>query len=562
MESATRPIHEALPVQPLLQESPPPADLGKLPSALRSDLGQLAASTDSLADRSERFYGSLRKRLGTSELTEVLRGVAVLARECDPAGARLLAALLDVHAPGAEMIARIHKFDSSRRLRRRLAMERPPSGVPRQWLRRFDDLRGACERRVEEAPAAAPPAAAQRPRDEAPFPLLRRCLELLLGELARHGDLNATDQELLVGLARLEVDAYEKRVGRIASDVNPYSGSVVARVLPLLSQADAEIRAMRDFMQSVEGGRAGLAFRQRIPRLHEALAPPERAQLMAQLEGAPDLAPLASLLRGLERKPVPLRRLAATVARVTVLAGVLRDRGLRATDLDLLSAVQLAQRFEADGELRLPLGQELQAIVSEWLAPPASAADAAAELLAARGQVAQRFAGWPRDGFCLLEDLLILRVPEEGRADRSWRDDLPTHTPAEPGGKDEEASVAELKRLVFANLDNVSVTLGFLQNAKIISVPGLVAGIAARCRCARVLEVIAADRRLHSGYANKDVPRTLLLSPCNIPIKSLQKFIHVKFVNKIDLQRMARDKAGVRREVCREIEAYLDSLSH
>jgi hypothetical protein len=126
---------------------------------------------------------------------------------------------------------------------------------------------------------------------------------------------------------------------------------------------------------------------------------------------------------------------------------------------------------------------------------------------------------------------------------------------------EEDATAAELKRLVLANLDNVSVTLGFLQNARVIAIPGLVASIATRCRSLRVLDVIATDRRLHSGFANKEVPRALLLTPCNIPVKTLVKFIHVKYVSKVDLQRMAKDKTGMRREVIKEIERYLASLA-
>ena len=130
----------------------------------------------------------------------------------------------------------------------------------------------------------------------------------------------------------------------------------------------------------------------------------------------------------------------------------------------------------------------------------------------------------------------------------------------EADGRKQQLDTAALKRLVLANLDNVSVTLGFLRNAKVVAIPGLVALIVARCRTVRILELIASDRTLYSGFANKDVPRSLLLCPCNIPVKSLTKFIHAKYVNKIDLQRMAKDKTGVRREVIKEIEAYLDTL--
>jgi len=593
-----RPVLEALPMQPLLQETTAFTDAARLAPALRAELEQLAAATDSLADRSERFWGLLRKQLGQPLLPDLLRGIVVLARAGQPAGARLLAALLDVHAPGAELVARIHRFDSSRRLGALLA--RGAGTEPRHaWLRRLGDTVALCQGRAPELPAA--PSRSNRPADAEPFPLLRRWLEHLLATLVRHGDLGDEDKELLVALARLEVDAYEERVGRAASEVNPYLASAVSRLLPLLSQADGEIRAMREFIASLEAGRAGVAFRRRRPRLSEALAPGEREQLLRALEGQPDLAELGGLLRGVERTAIPMRRLAGAAARMMALAGLLREHGLRRTDLDLVSALATVQRFEQDGEMRLPVGSDLAATVAELLArrmsrqapaeeavalpaglgepTPAAALPlgeggaAAAFIAEARGAPtagpdegpsagSSRLAGWPLDGFRLEEDLLILRVPLEGRADRIWRDDLPAteaaSLTAEAEGK--ELDTAALKRLVLANLDNVSVTLGFLRNAKVTAIPGLVATIVARCRSSRVLELIATDRSLYTGYANKDVPRALIASPCNIPVKTLTKFVHVKYVNKIDLQRMAKDKTGIRREVIKEIQDYLDTL--
>jgi hypothetical protein len=338
--------------------------------------------------------------------------------------------------------------------------------------------------------------------------------------------------------------------------------------------------------------------------LHDALTLDERAQLLRSLEGQPGLADLLALLRGLERHAMPIRRLAGAAARLMALAASLRAHGLRRTDLDLPSAVLMAQRHERDGQIHLPLGVDLAATVSELLAPqggasaPAAGGDgaaaivplpardtplalplgdteAAAALLATAasspvaasrgegGESAGGVASWPLDGFRLAEGELILRVPQEGRADRIWRDDLPLPTTAsseQDSVATAELDTAELKRLVLANLDNVSVTSGFLRNARVTAIPGLVAMVAIRCRSSRILELIASDRTLYTGYANKDVPRSLLISPCNIPVKSLVKFIHVKYVSRMDLQRMAKDKTGIRREVIQEIQSYLDTL--
>ena len=603
MPNNERPVLEALPIQPLLQEAAPPTDRSRLPAALRAELEQMAVATDSLAGRSNLLWTHLRKQIGRAELNETLGGIAALARAGEPAGARLLAALLDVHAPGAELVARIHRFDSCRRLRAEL---RAGEATPelRAWQNRLNDVAAACARRAGELP---PGASGDRrsPRDEPPLPLLRRWLEHLLASLARHGDLSGEDKDLLVALARVEVDAYEERVGRAASRVNPYLAAAVSRLLPLLGQADSEIRAMREFMASLEAGRAGAAFRRRRPRMDEVLASGEREQLVRGLVGQPGLGELTTLLHGLTRRPIPVRRLAGAAARLMALGALLRERKLRRTELDLLTAVATAQTFERDGEMHLPVGSDLAAAIAEILAwrtqnvpagerdlaatgapgrgavalgpPPAAAAlplgegAAAAAFIAgidapapgaepAPAAAAGGTAGWPLDGYRLEEGELVLRVPFDGRADRLWRDDLPVVAPPEAAAAAAALDTAALKRLVLANLDNVSVTLGFLRNGKVTSIPGLVATVVARCRTGRVLELIASDRSLYTGYANKDVPRALLASPCNIAVKSLVKFIHVKYVNKIDLQRMAKDKTGIRREVGKEIQAYLDTL--
>ncbi len=586
MDSRQRQAVEALPVQPLLQESPPTTGWRGSPTVL-AELDQLARGTDSLSDRSEKLYSHLRKHVGAPESIELLQGIVVLARRGEDVGARLLAALLDVHAPGAEMLTRIHQFDSARRLRRLIEGGSAP-GARQHWVGSLAAAEQLCRGREAEL-GPAPPATGSGPREEPPFPLLRRWLEHLLALLARRGDLDDPDQRLLIDLARLEVDAYEERISLLASGINPFLKSAVTRVLPLLCQADNELRSMREFIQSLESDRAGVAFRSRRARVQEVLDATDREALWRSLEGQQGLAELLGLLRGLERNPIPLRRLAGSAARLMALAHLLRRRGLRETELDLVAAAAVVQRFDRDGELLLPLGVDLAATVAELLPPtepagalpplpiePAAGGPAAgptgAAVPAIAGAVRPQsaaaadeedggFARWPLDGLVLDGDLLVLRLPREGRGDRVWRNGLPTPTAAADADRQaDQLDTAAMKRLVMANLDNVSVTIGFLRNPKVVSIPGLVAMVATRCRTARILEMIAHDRNLYGGYANKDVPRALLTSPCNISVKALQKFIHVRFVNRVDLQRMAKDRAGIRREVCREIQDYLATL--
>ncbi len=108
---------------------------------------------------------------------------------------------------------------------------------------------------------------------------------------------------------------------------------------------------------------------------------------------------------------------------------------------------------------------------------------------------------------------------------------------------------------------STSVLLEFLRDAKVTSIPGLVEEVVNRTRNPQILETVITDRRLHTGFANKGVPLACLRSPVNVSIKSLRKFIHVKYISKVDLKRMANDRTGVRKDVGREIERYLKSLA-
>ena len=126
---------------------------------------------------------------------------------------------------------------------------------------------------------------------------------------------------------------------------------------------------------------------------------------------------------------------------------------------------------------------------------------------------------------------------------------------------EEKGDEETVKDLVLSNLNNTSVLLGLLKNQKVVNTPGVVALVAQRCRNMRVMDVICTTRNLHSGFANKDVPMALLKSPMNIPIKTLRKFVSVRFVGKLDLKRMSKDRSSVRRDVANEIETYLKTLS-
>jgi len=116
------------------------------------------------------------------------------------------------------------------------------------------------------------------------------------------------------------------------------------------------------------------------------------------------------------------------------------------------------------------------------------------------------------------------------------------------------------RSLVLTYMDNDSFLAELLNNPKAISKPGVVAIIALRCRSSRVLSIIANRRELYTGFSNKEVPFNLLVNPAKISVSSIRKFIHVRYIERVTLQRLSGRGSAAREEVRREIARYLSSL--
>lgn len=291
---------------------------------------------------------------------------------------------------------------------------------------------------------------------------------------------------------------------------------------------------------------------------------PDHAWLARCLTTDQALEPLAALVAARDTGTLDLPLLAGGTWRLVSLGDQLCQAGLRPTGFDLVTAATLVQANHGNGQVALPVDRELAGAVAGLLAEPRPF----------RGGFAGSLAG-----IQLIPGLVLIDVEDgeqffphgfpvlidAGRA--ALGGDLPSiglvevDADAETDAAAEAIDRARLRKLVLDNIMSTSVLLEFLRDPKVTSIPGLVAEVVNRTRNPQVLEVIINTRTLHTGFANKAVPLACLRSPVNVSIKSLRRFVHVKYVPKIDLKRLARDRTGIRREVGQEIVRYLESLT-
>jgi hypothetical protein len=125
----------------------------------------------------------------------------------------------------------------------------------------------------------------------------------------------------------------------------------------------------------------------------------------------------------------------------------------------------------------------------------------------------------------------------------------------------QKGTAVSYRTLVMTYMDNDQFIFELLNNPRMLAQPGIMPLIALRSRSIRVLTVISTRRDLHTGFANKEVPLCLLQNPARIPLASIRKFLHVRFVDKATLARLGGKGSQIREEVRREIQRYLSSLN-
>ena len=289
---------------------------------------------------------------------------------------------------------------------------------------------------------------------------------------------------------------------------------------------------------------------------------PDHLWLAGPLAADPTLAPLAELVASRTHGALDLPQLASGTRRVISLGDQLCQAGLRPDGLDLVTAAVMVQAHHGNGQVGLPVDREVGAAIAASLAAPRPFRDG--------------FAG-SLEGIGLIPGLVLIDLETsdqyfphgfpvlvDGKR-AALGGELPTIDAADldPDASADAAAVdrMRLRKLVLDNIMSTSVLLEYLRDPKVSSIPGLVAEVVNRTRNPQVIEVIVGSRPLHTGFANKAVPLACLRSPVNVSIKTLRKFVHVKYVSRVDLKRLAADRTGIRREIGAEIAKYLKSLT-
>jgi hypothetical protein len=483
-----------------------------------------------LVERARLLANTLRKRLGSELLKDMLEGLLALAADGDNSGIGGLAALVAVRAQGSSVVEGIFEFRHLHRVgaryRHRRARGRSLEPQEEALLAEVDAVESEL---VTLIPREVDPFALPSPLDLGAARVPRKVFAVLHDELRERGELDEQKLLAFLRLARLEQRAAQQRASAVAGGINPFAVKAVSEVMPRLADLDTEIRDVANFLDALEEKRNCNLFHQQDSVLRDALAPDEFARLEQLCASEEALHPLEGLLRGLTENPLEGKALAYYSQQFMKIGQQLFLAGIRPIPIDCLESVLYSYQYAQEHGVRIPVGPSVASRLGDAMIEGVSIADGA------------------------------LIVPFDLHAARRVR--APLGLPFPPSSQEDESEdKGDVKKLVMTNINNTSILLGLLRNPKVVNKPGMVGFIANACRMPAVLEYIATTKRLHSGFANKDVPLAIVRSPVRLPVKLVRRFIHVKYIRGVELRRLARDKSGLRREIYDEIQDYLGSL--
>ena len=331
------------------------------------------------------------------------------------------------------------------------------------------------------------------------------------------GSIPDADRATLVCLIRSEAEALRDRVNWLSENTDPYNLKTMARILPRLRIYDEAVHEGLDLAKRQEDGEpVGLKIVSFEAHMKEGLF----KKWLGKVGKKESLARLARMMDVQRVKKIPTMDL---IALATLCRWTWEAANEKTGPMDWL---EKAMECYQDGVFTVEAG------------------DAARVL-----QPALTGSGAKMNGSKITGNFGVKSFP-------AWvgRDLL---TKSFLKGVDEGS--LDIKAVIMQNITRDSILEALLGNPKVFQKPGLVEYIVQTSRSISLLSRIAKSRALHSGFANRDVPLALLQSPCNIPISLLKPFFNVRNVPLIELKNLARAKAGIRRQVKEEAEAYLKS---
>jgi hypothetical protein len=451
------------------------------------------------------------RKLETDEAARLLRAAGGRALEHDSAAVRMLFSFLEVKRPGVEVLRQLNPLTSLERVSLRLLRgtwedtDSTAAEVVFPILETFEEAirAGVIDVGVDRLPRKPDAMRAINRHLAAWFE--RQAVLLESGR-----ELADIDMHFLTQLCMLEINLMERRVSRLASRVDPYDGRAIGRLMPVLSFYDQDIEHLKSVVGRLSTYRP---FFERLLTMEHVLSSSELDRIQRVLGKDPAGRGLSQLLVTARANPVLDRELAflvSSVYQVALLRHQTREDDMRP---DLLTTIH--QVYQAVGtepvvhvSIEPDLAERVFAIVEDW-------------------------------GFVhRLPDVFVLtyRAGEKPKPPVSVRE------------------------LIQRQLSNDAFIVGILENTRITSLPGIVPMIALHARSIRVIDKILNSRNLITGPANKDVARLILMNPTRVPVQSLKPIISVRFVSRVDLERMSRPTSEVRPEVRTEIVNYLRIL--
>ncbi len=479
-----------------------------------------------------RRLADLFRKADPEAAVEILKAAGKLCVREEASGLRLLCSFLEVKRPGLEVLHELVALSSLERVALRIGQGtwHEPDGSDHantamsiaEMLREAADI-GAISLEGKEPPRDA--VALRRTLQD-----LRewfRGVETRVSE-GRKPDTHAL--HLVAAISMLEISLMEKRVSEIAGSIDPYDVRGMGRLMPVVSRYDQDIEHMKSVVSRLTTYEP---FYERLISMEHAVSSSEMERIQRRLLVDPVAQPLGLIVRGMRENPILDREFIFLVSLVhqiwTLRSLTVENAGPRPDALSVF--LEVVRHGRGGSGVRLTLEQDV--------------ADAI----------------WPT-----VQTWGVLRRAPDAfevryREDRALDFIHPDGTPRFPERPDErQPAELSLKELVRVQINNEPFVLGILDNPKATQLPGLMAMIVNQSRSLRVLDRIMRERSLYTGPANKDVPRLMLMSPARISMNSLKRFIHVRFVSKVDLERLSRRGTEVREEVRREILAYLATL--